>query len=86
MNEKTKPESTEDGNGHDADAGAVAAAAAASLADGPTPLDPNRPMFHLVPPIIMQDVIAILKRLPYEDVARVMPALMQSEIHQAPRE
>lgn len=70
-------------NGADLDNGAIAAAAAQS-ATAPQPLDPSRPMFHLIPPLIMQDTIQILKRLPYEDVARVMPALMQAEIHQAP--
>jgi len=59
MNAKTKtdtPEAETPPNGA-GDAGAIAVAAAASIADQPQPLDPNRPMFHLVPPIIMQDVM-----------------------------
>ena len=76
-----KKTATATNNGEDK--GAIAAAAAASI-DPAQPLDPSRPMFHMVAPIIMQDVIGILKRLPYEDVARVLPALMQAEIHQPP--
>lgn len=88
MNQKAK--ATQDDktppNGADLDGGKIAAAAASSATPAPIPLDPSRPMFHLIPPLIMQDTIQILKRLPYEDVARVMPALMQAEIHQAPPE
>lgn len=47
-------------------------------------LDPSRPMFHLIPPSTMQDLLDILKALPYEDVHRVMPVLMQAPIHQEP--
>lgn len=88
MNEPKKTDDLETAtgaNGADEDGGAIAAAAAL-LAQPSQPLDPTRPMFHMVPPATMQDVIVILKRLPYEDVARVMPALMQAPIHQAPPE
>jgi len=63
--------------------GAIAAAAAAAPVTR-APLDPNRPMWHLVPPSTMQDVVEILKSLPWEKVNRVMPALMQAPIHQNP--
>jgi len=85
MNEPKTHDDQDKANGEDPNAEALAAAAA-QLAMPPQQLDPNRPMFHLVPPSLMQDVIVILKRLPYEDVARVMPSLMQAPIHQAPPE
>ena len=74
-------------NGEDVDPTQAAMAAAQIAGDSqtaPRQLDPNRPMWHLVPPSTMQDVLAILKRLPYEDVNRVMPALLQAPLHQDP--
>lgn len=70
------PDETAKDNGEDT------AASAEQPAIRPAPLDPKRPMFHMVTPSLMADVLAILKRMPYEDVARVMPALTQSPIHQ----
>lgn len=61
------------------------AAAYAATAEGGTPradLDPTKPMWHLVPPSTMQDVVEILKELPYDKVHRVLPALMQAPLHQ----
>ena len=58
------------------------AAQATAEAAGKKELDPNKPMWHLVPPSTMQDVLEILKGLPYEKVHRVMPALMQAPLHQ----
>lgn len=69
----------------DQDRGAIAAQAARLAQPQPEPLDPNRPMHHLVTPIIMQDVLSILKRLPFEDVQRVMPALQSAPIYQVPK-
>lgn len=80
-------------NGEDVDDAQVTAFAAklapkngAAVAGQQAPLDPNRPMWHLVPPSTMQDVLDILKGMPYERVHRVMPALMQAPIHQPPPE
>lgn len=77
------------GNGEDVDEAQVAEWAAKlapknAAPRAPQPLDPNKPMWHLVPPNTMQDVIEILKELPYERVHRVMPALMQAPLHQNP--
>ena len=66
------------------DNGEDTAASAEPVAIQRAPLDPKRAMFHMVTPSLMADVLAILKRLPYEEVARIMPALTQSPIHQAP--
>ena len=45
-------------------------------------LDPTKPMWHLVAPALQRDIVAILKTLPYQQVAHVMPALMNAPLHQ----
>lgn len=72
-------EQTDENNGADHDASTMAAAAALL---SPSQLDPAKPMWHLVAPQDMRDVVAILKTLPYERVHKVLPALMHAPLHQ----
>lgn len=48
----------------------------------PKALDPAKPMWHLVTPALQREIVAILKTLPYERVAGVMPALVSAPLHQ----
>jgi len=73
-------------NGQDIDPSQLAAAAGRIQQPTPVqaPLDPNRPMWHLVTPSTMQDLVELLKAMPYEKVHRILPALIQAPIHQQP--